>query len=369
MGKKLLVFVLIAAILFSFSSVAYASEVPVATEDSKLVSEEIVSQIVPTGTGKVFRIYSISLRFAFAYYQNIDEILASPYLLEVFYAKKINGEYAHWRYKDNECKPANGVRVNSRAMKMLETDEVIGYIGSDVIVYNTYYLSGETSHKGSAIYYKTNQGDYVYYSHNTAGELLFPVEDFCAFQKAILQEISQNQSPDMLGDVDICQVWDLSPYDFRNLNENEPDDIDPKPDVTDPDAPEPPKEEVDDPVIPDPPKEDVDEPVIPDPPKEDVDDPVIPNPPKEDVDEPLFPDLPEEEVNDQVTLEPSEENVTEPVAPAPSEKSPVTTGEVKNSEDNNADKTRALVLAVIDACLLLAGAVAAIICWRKGMMR
>jgi hypothetical protein len=400
MGKKLLIFVLIAVIVFSFSSVTYAAEVLPAAEDSKLVSDEIVSQIDPTGAGTVFRIYNTPIYYVFAHHDNIDSVLACREMLSEYYALKINDEYTYWIDNDGKYIPLNAATENARAMEVFETGEVIRYIGTDVIVYNTYYLSGQSTHTGAAIYYRTNKGDYVFFKHYDVGEKLFPVEAFCAFLKAVLSDEKNDFSPDKVGTPDLSQIWDLSPYDFRsdtfNLNalipgsegsgqENEDNPIPPEPPKEDVDAPvipdppkedvedrvipESPKEDADDPVIPDPPKEDVDEPVIPDPPKEEMDDPMIPDPPKEDVDDSVIPDLLEEEVNDQVTLEPPEENVTEPVAPAPSEKSPVKTGEAKNSENNNADKTRALVLAVIDACLLLAGAVAAIICWRKGMMR
>ena len=374
MGKKLLIFVLIAVIVFSFSSVTYATEVLPAAEDSKLVSDEIVSQIDPTGSGTVFRIYNTPIYYVFAHHDNIDSVLACREMLSEYYALKINGEYTYWRDYNGKYSSYNASSEDTRALEIFETGEVIGYIGSDVIVYNTYYLSGKSTHTGAAICYRTNKGEYVYFRHYDVGERLFPIESFCAFLKAVLSDEKNDFSPDKVGTPDLSHIWDLSPYDFRsdtfNLNAPIPGSEDSEQeDSEDLVIPDPPKEDADDPVIPDPPKEDVDDPVIPDPPKEDVDEPMIADPPKEDVDDSVIPDLPEEEVNDQVTLEPPEENVTEPVAPAPSEKSPVKTGEAKNSENNNADKTRALVLAVIDACLLLAGAAAAIICWRKGMMR
>ena len=50
---------------------------------------------------------------------------------------------------------------------MCKSSEVITYIASDVEVYNTYYLSAETYRMGSALYYKTNKGDYVYYGYTS----------------------------------------------------------------------------------------------------------------------------------------------------------------------------------------------------------
>ena len=374
MAKKMLVYILIAAIVCSFSTIAHAEDVSNPAEDSKLVSDEIVSKIDPTGNGTVFRIYSISLRFGFAYYNNIDEILASSYLLEVLYAKKSNGEYTYWRYKDNECKQTNRTKVNSRVIKMFETNEVIGYIGSDVIVYNTYYLSGETSHRGSAIYYKTNKGDYVYYHHSAEGEKLFPVKAFCAYQKAILNESIQNQSPGLVGGTIGGEVWDLSPYDFRsdtfNLNAPIPGDDDSEQEAVDtPVIPDSPEDNEDDPVIPEPPEDNEDDPVIPDPPEDKEDDPAIPEPPENDEDDPVIPELPEEDVTEPVPSESPEEIVTNPVTPEPSEKAPLTAGEMQsienNIESNKARNRHNLVRVMIDACLLIVGVVVAIYFWRR----
>lgn len=80
---------------------------------------------------------------------------------------------------------------------------------------------------GTAVYYKTNKGDYVYFNHLSIGEYLFPIEAFCAYQRAILDEALQY--PDRVGSVSYSQVWDLSPYDFKadtfNLHAEIPEGI------------------------------------------------------------------------------------------------------------------------------------------------
>jgi len=70
---------------------------------------------------------------------------------------------------------------------------------------------------GIAIYYKTTVGDYIYYNHYSIGEKLFPIEDFCKYQKAISDELAKHPNENDGSDIDISSIMDLSKYDLKNI--------------------------------------------------------------------------------------------------------------------------------------------------------
>ena len=221
MLRKLLIVFLMLGVLLSLSGAVRAKESERTTEDSKTISDDLRAELNVTDSDVVLKLYNISLIFAFAEYQDIDSILKSEAVLEEFYAvKKYEDTYMYLREEEGEFVRTNLIRGNDRAVKMCETGEVTAYIAPDVVVYNTYCLSGESSNQGTAIYYETNKGDYVYYSHYAVGERLFPVAAFCAYTKAVMDEAAK-LPPDAVGGADYG-VWDLSPYDFKadtfNLN-------------------------------------------------------------------------------------------------------------------------------------------------------
>lgn len=225
MLKKYTIGVLVFAAILSLSVMAYAEEAIVVgenmivPEDSKIISDDIMLQLNADDNSETLRIYNVAITFAFAEHDNISDVLTSGEMLEVFYAvKDENNEYNYFAKTPNTFEPKKVNRVNSQAMRMCETGEAIPSIADDVIVYNTYYLSGESNQMGTAIYYKTNKGDFVYYNHYSLGEYLFPIDAFCAYQKAVMDEMEANAYLD--GSIDLRAVWDLSPYDFRSASFN-----------------------------------------------------------------------------------------------------------------------------------------------------
>lgn len=221
MLKKVILFSLMLGMFFNASVGVYAEENLTAAEDSKLISDDVLDMLNVQNSAEVLRIYNVPITFVFSEFEDIDSILMSPEVLGEYYAvKSSDNTYTYLIEEYGAFVPLNVIRTNVQAMQACETGEVTVYIATDVIVYNTYLLSGESSHMGTAIYYKTNKGDYVYFNHSSIGEYLFPIEAFCAYQRAILDEASQY--PDRVGNASYSQVWDLSPYDFRsdsfNLN-------------------------------------------------------------------------------------------------------------------------------------------------------
>ena len=194
------------------------------TEDSLNIDESIKNELQLQESDEVILVYNMAIYFAFSQYNTIDEVLNCDEMFGSYYAvKSSDGTYSH-KYKMNGSYVSEEAEfLNEEAMRTCLEGSVTKYIASDVVVYNTYYLSGETSHMGTAICYKTNKGDYVYYDHYSIGECLFPIEAFCAFQKAVLQEAVKHG--DKEGVINV-KIWDLSAYDFNsdtfNLNAEYP---------------------------------------------------------------------------------------------------------------------------------------------------
>ena len=211
MKKAILLFVAI-MVMISFIISAFATGDQL-TEDSLILSEETKKEVrswVDDEYAEVsFRRYYVSLWAGFYSYDNIDDVLADDWcLLGVSYKVVTKSGVKHLSegvagILENKSPP------NEEAVNAAFTSEVSQYIAPDVIVYNTYYLDNESSHQGTAVYYKTNKGDFIYYNYYEIGEKLFPVEAFCAYQRA-------KPTGDLIGETDASESWDLSAYDFRS---------------------------------------------------------------------------------------------------------------------------------------------------------
>jgi hypothetical protein len=191
--------------------------------DSFQIEENIQNQIATKNTESVMRLYNVEITPAFSQYDNIYDILSSDHVLEICYVTTNSAnQYQFFISKGNEMISAPQYTVNNQALQVCMEHEIIKNVDDEIVVNNVYYLSGESCHMGTAIYYITNKGNYVYYNHYTIGEYLFPVAAFCEYQKAVADEMIANGHLD--GGVDLGEIWDLSPYDFKsdtfNLNAN-----------------------------------------------------------------------------------------------------------------------------------------------------
>ncbi|WP_295094647.1 dockerin type I domain-containing protein [Ruminococcus sp.] len=178
----------------------------------------------------IMRYYNVPVRFVFKEYDNIDDILASAYATKKYYVvKQHDGTLQCYNEHLKEMKSNRQTIKNGETLtlpyldipekafeRFNDPDFVKNYISPDVNVENVYYLSGESSHMGTAIYYRTDKGDYVYYNHYSIGEKLFPIEDFCKYQKAISDELAKHSDENGSGDIDISDLMDLSKYELKN---------------------------------------------------------------------------------------------------------------------------------------------------------
>lgn len=220
--KKFIIIGLIITIILSIPMVVFAEEVITVLEykDSMTISDEERKQLNVKDSENVIRIYNLSIHMAFSGINSIEELFEKELILSEYYAIYTADNTLNYKsIVGNKAENLSDVIINYKALKALKDSKITTKITSDIEIYETYYLSGETSYTGSVIYYKTNKGDYVYYNHYALenGEYLFPVKDFCDYQKAIYNEISK--FADMDGGVDISAIWDLSKYDITDIVE------------------------------------------------------------------------------------------------------------------------------------------------------
>ncbi len=204
-------------------------------DDSASASNAFISvnddpSLYPDDCTNIISVYNTPLRFAFTEYSNIDGVLTGKELLAKYYAvEHKDGSFTFFnedlkKLKSNSYTEIDGKTVELPFINMPEgavnayknSDFAKKYISPDAEIESVYYLSSESSMMGTAVYYKTSVGDYVYFVHYDIGSALFPITDFCKYQQAINDEISKHQDLDA-GDLNIAGIWNLSEYELQAI--------------------------------------------------------------------------------------------------------------------------------------------------------
>lgn len=206
--KRLLI-ILVSIMIVLPTIMVCAAEATVA-EDSTSVSTEIRDILeIPEGAN-VIRLYKMEVISAFSKSDTIDDILAANNVLEIYYVEMPDGTVKELVITDGVVWETDYSAANSLAMQFYKSDDVLELIGEEADVQNVYYLTGEISHTGTAIYYRTSKGDYVYYNETEIGECFFAAETFFGFMDAVLAEKLQNAG--MMGGTHINTNWDMSSF-------------------------------------------------------------------------------------------------------------------------------------------------------------
>ena len=178
----------------------------------------------------VFRYYNIAPRYAFSEYNNIDDALTSKYLLSDYYVvEHTDGWFSFYNEELKEYKTVRSTIIDGNEVKLpfadvdekayavyQDDDFASKYIAPNVSVTSAYFLSGESSHMGTAVYLKTSAGDYVYYNNYDIGEVIMPVADFCKLQKIIREELAKHPDWNDGGSVDLTGIYNLEPYRLKS---------------------------------------------------------------------------------------------------------------------------------------------------------
>ncbi len=162
------------------------------------------------------RIFSFNPVTDFSEHTDIDEILTSGEKIYSLIAVTEDGRiFKFWQRteKSPTYLTTHAYQPDSEAIDFYLNADLQEYLGSNTVVNHVYFLDGSTL--GTAIYYRTNKGDYVYFNHDDISPCLFSAKAFSAYMDFV-----RVISFDSLR----FDIWDLSSYElgspFFNPNAN-----------------------------------------------------------------------------------------------------------------------------------------------------
>lgn len=183
--RKVCCLICLCLLLLSVSVPANA-EGSAATEDSVTIPQEVLACLDADSVDTIFCVYLFGDQFArctyegFPRYGDIDSVLANtgPELQRCYFVKDKAGETTVYTY--------DGESLSRRLMGLgswfgfhgEKAENIIQTIDAGIVVENIYYL---WYYNWTAIYYKTNLGDYVYIS----GGYLMGLEPFLTLQEEL----------------------------------------------------------------------------------------------------------------------------------------------------------------------------------------
>ncbi len=190
-------------------------------EDSVTIPEEVLACLDMESVDTVFCVYVFGSQFVrctysgFVYYGDIDRMLANvaePELQRYYFVKDKAGETEVYAYDGMGLSKGyigHGSWFERHGEKAAS---IIRKIDADIVVENIYYL---WYHNWTAIYYKTNLGDYIYVS----GGYLMAREPFLALQEELYElSVKYKDWRNLINEpyqVKLSEAQaDLSPYDM-----------------------------------------------------------------------------------------------------------------------------------------------------------
>ena len=131
----------------------------------------------------VICVHNASFLYAFWKYDNIEEILKSDFILETYYIVVNNDQVVGTYHCDDIWKPnrinlGNILYDDSETLTVFLNDTVVDQLPRGATVLDVYYLYGQPVHDGSALYYITDMGDFVYYDYYLTYNLLGKQQTF-----------------------------------------------------------------------------------------------------------------------------------------------------------------------------------------------
>lgn len=164
------------------------------------IDDSIKASIGATDGQTVIRIHNIPIVYAFDAYDSIEEILKSDDILATYYAVTDGSEIISvYNDVDGEFHLMDNSMIlnDSRTRDVLMNRDVLDMLPQNASVLDVYYLCGESNHQGSALYYKTNIGDFVYYEYHLAGETktFFSANEFFDLMKSYCATLSPDTPP------------------------------------------------------------------------------------------------------------------------------------------------------------------------------
>lgn len=213
MSGRIAVLLLGLAFLLTVSMTVSAEAIP----DSLRIRESAWRDLGLTDTDELIEVFGVAINRLFEEYDSLEDIMRRRGY-DVFVVRSADGtwscfreeydqqedDYYYARYEIGDL----GVAIPLSRTQLTDLSHEISLcIGMDTQIINTHVLSGAARAEGTVIYYTTNKGDWVYFTHISVGELLFPKDTFLAFIRHTRRQFSRSGG--------YSGVFDLSFYNFR----------------------------------------------------------------------------------------------------------------------------------------------------------
>ncbi|MBE6960672.1 MAG: hypothetical protein E7448_08145 [Ruminococcaceae bacterium] len=179
-------------------------------QDSADVSDAHRSLLGVPEDATVIRMYNTPVMFVFSELDTIEAVLAGSKMQIIYYVEMPDGTVKELTLSEGEAYEMDESAFTPQAIEAFKDGHVLDLIGEEVTVQNVYYLTGESSRAGTAIYYRTDKGDYVYYNYWELGECFFTAETFGKLMDEIVEEKAKNGHLD--GGMGMIGDWDLSAF-------------------------------------------------------------------------------------------------------------------------------------------------------------
>ena len=210
--KRTLTLLISLLLLVSLLIPAAGAEETVLVNDSTYVNDAIRYHIGLSENAVALRIFEVSM-LTFSESADIYDVLPKKWRSGGIIATSEDGKtFEFWTR--SEYVPAYFSRkltVNYDALHFYLNSDLKSYLGEDTVVNSVYYLNSVNT--GTAIYYSTNKGNYVYFNHKDIEPCLFSAEvfhDYIQLVRAIHAEDRGYINYDALR-FDVCY---LSPYEL-----------------------------------------------------------------------------------------------------------------------------------------------------------
>ena len=147
----------------------------------------------------VICVHNASFIYAFWKYDNIEEVLKSELILDTYYIVVNKGVVVGTYHCDdigdpNRINLGNLLYDDSETLTVFLNNTIEDQLPQGATVLDVYYLYGRPAHHGSALYYITDMGDFVYYDYYLTYNLLgkqqtfFTASEFFDLMKAAAKD-------------------------------------------------------------------------------------------------------------------------------------------------------------------------------------
>lgn len=221
--KKIILLLLILCCLINTLTLNISATEELDPDDSRNIPDEVLELFADKDAGMITKIYVAPIALSFEKYAAIEEILQSIAHTNILYIQDKGDDvevYVTYRDLEGYWPTDQPIYRTVDFWDEMKTGEAIRAVSKDIVIESVYFLHEVDPYSSSAIYYRTNLGDYVYFNGYGSDERLFSAEVFWAYMKAarMVWQETKKEGPVIMGSWPNYDICDLSAYDFRSPN-------------------------------------------------------------------------------------------------------------------------------------------------------